>query len=304
MNSIKQYSNEEVIEKYLNHYRHSPESMRMRKSNLNNFFGENHFGFSGNILEISKGDLYDYFDYLNHDPNISLTTKENKWRIMSSFMAFCMEYYDDFMIVVPSKTICWKPTHKEANSNKDVIMDKQEVKKILAWLKDRNFKYYLIFRIFAETGMRKGELINIDYDNIDVEKRYIKTEGKRGVKVYYVSKELSELLEMYVEKRKDVKVETKALFLSTQLRRYSKRPFNRYLKDVLLQIGIEKNITCKSFRSTLNTMRKVMGCTREDRKILINHKTGDVNVEHYVKLNYEQFVELFDRWNPLKKMVL
>ncbi|MFW9973145.1 MAG: tyrosine-type recombinase/integrase, partial [Candidatus Odinarchaeota archaeon] len=157
---------------------------------------------------------------------------------------------------------------------------------------------YLIFRIFAETGMRKGELINIDYDNIDLEKRYLKTKGKTAKKVYYISKDLAKFLEIYLKERSLKNVNSKALFLSPHLKRYAERQFNIYLKKVLADLGIKKDITCHSFRRTLNTLRKVMACPNEDRKILINHKVKDVNVESYVKLNYNQFIDLYDKWNP------
>ena len=41
-----------------------------------------------------------------------------------------------------------------------------------------------------------------------------------------------------------------------------------------------------------------MGCPSEDRKILLNHKVKDVNIESYVKLNYEEYLQLYDDWYP------
>lgn len=304
MSDISDFSNEEIIEKHLSRYSHSPQSQRMRKSCLNYFFGENYFGYKGRVGEVSKADLYDYFDYLNQLESVSLTTKKNKWTILRSFLEFCSEYYDGFVVVFPSKTISWKPTHKEAESNKSVVLTAKEVRKILKWFKKRNFKYYLIFRLFAETGMRKGEIINLEYDCVNIEKRYVKTNGKTGIKVYYISEELRDLLASFVEERKKVRVETKALFLSNQSKKFSERPFNKRLGVARKRVGIEKNVTVKTFRSTLNTLRKLMECHPEDRKILLNHKTGDVNVEHYVKLNYEQFLSLYDKWNPFKRLDL
>ena len=85
----------------------------------------------------------------------------------------------------------------------------------LEYLNLNHFKYYLIFRLFTETGMRKGELINIDYNNVNLEKRYIKTKGKMGNKIYYIPKSLVKFLEIFLEERKLKDVKTKALFLST-----------------------------------------------------------------------------------------
>ena len=303
-NAIRDYSNSLVIEKYLNYYRHSKQSVKVRKSCLRYFFDKKYFGFSNNIYEITKINLIDYFDYLNHKSDISISTKINKWIILKSFLQFCMEYYDDFLVVIPKWMVKWKKVHKESKSNKDVVLSKHEVIKILYWLKKHNHRYYIIYRIFAETGMRKGELINIDYTGVNLGKRYIKSKGKSGRVVYYISRKLRYLLKLYIAEREKVVVGTEALFLSRNSWRYSERAFNFYLKSVLGKIGVNKNVTCKTFRSTLNTLRKLMGCSNENRKILLNHKIVDINVNHYVKLDYVDFIRLYDRWNPFRKMVL
>jgi len=299
--------NNTIISKYLNHYRHSNQSVKTRKSSLNYFFNPKYFGYKGHIFDINTDILIDYFDYLKHLETISLGTKKTKWTLIISFLNFCMEYYRkyNFIVIIPKHSINWNGiNHKEPNTNKDIVMSKEEIKEILEYLKLCHFKYYLIFRIFSETGMRKGELINIDYDEINLEKRFIKTMGKTGKKVYYISKELAKFLKLYLKERKLKIVKTKALFLSIQSKRYTERQFNAYLKKVLNDLKIKKNITCHTFRRTLNTFRKLMGCPNEDRKILLNHKIKDVNIESYVKLNYKQYIELFDKWFPYQDIQL
>ena len=300
---MEKKTNQEIMKKYLIRFQHSKQSIATRKSCLNYFF--KYFGYSGHIHEITKSDLIDYFDYLNQLKTISLGTKKTKWTLLKSFLEYCMEYYDDFLVKIPKHSINWQPNHKIAHSNRDVVMDLDELKKIFDFLKIHHFTYYMIFRIFSETGMRKGELISIDYDQVNLEKRYIETIGKRGRKVYYVSNELNELLKIYIRERKAYnKVASKALFLSQRATRFNIRIFNKYLKNILKQIGIDKNITCHTFRKTLNTLRKNMGCPNEDRKILINHKTHDVNVESYVKLKYNEFIDLYDKWYPYSTILI
>ena len=304
---MKRPSNKVIIEKYLNHYRHSKQSVKTRKSALNYFFKKEYFGYNGHTFDIETDVLIDYFDYLKFLERKSLATKKTKWVLLKSFLNFCMEYYRkyDFNVIIPKHSINWKGIiHKESETNKDIVMTTEEIQNILEYLNLNHFKYYLIFRLFTETGMRKGELINIDYDNIKLEKRYIKTKGKTGYKIYYIPESLVKYLEIFLEERKLKNAKTKALFLSTHLKRYNERVFNAYLKKVLKDLNIEKNITCHTFRRTLNTLRKVMGCPNEDRKILLNHKVQDVNVESYVKMNYKQYIELYDKWYPYYEVVL
>jgi len=304
MSNLTKLTNDNIIEEYLYRFRHSQQSIRTRKSNLNYFFDKKYFGYPGHIFDMNKRSLMKYFDYLNHLETISLQTKKMKWSILRNLLEFCMENYDDFVIKIPKNTIRWKNIHKEPDTNKDIVMTKEEVKEILTYLKHNHYSYYLIFRVFAETGMRKGELIAIDYDKVNLSKRYIETIGKMGKKIYYFSKDLTKHLRIYLKERRLKNVDNKALFISTQLNRYNERPFNVYLKGVLNKLGIEKNVTCHTFRKSLNTFRKLMNCSKEDRKILLNHKTKDVNVNSYVKLNYNEYLDLYDKWYPYSNLNL
>ncbi|KKM19681.1 hypothetical protein LCGC14_1653160 [marine sediment metagenome] len=299
--------NKTIITKYLERYSYSNQSVKTRKSSLNYFFKPRYFDYKRHIFDIHTDTLIDYFDYLKHLKTISLGTKKTKWTLLISFLNFCMEYFRkyNFIVIIPKYSINWSGiNHKEPESNKDIVMTKEEVRDILEYLKLRHFKYYLIFRIFSEVGMRKGELINIDYKGVNLEKRFIKTMGKTGTKVYYISQELGDYLKLYLKERKLKIVKSNALFLSIQSKRYTERQFNAYLKKVLYDLKIKKNITCHTFRRTLNTLRKIMGCPNEDRKILLNHKLSDINVESYVKLNYKQFIELYDKWYPYNEIIL
>jgi len=299
-------TNQEIIGTHLNHYRDSKQSVKTRKSSLNYFFKPEYFGYKGHIFDIDTDILIDYFDYLKHLKTISLGTKKTKWTLLKSFLNFTMEYYRKykFIVIIPQHSINWNGiVHKKSKTNKNVVMSIEEIYSILNYLKLRNFKYYLIFRIFAETGMRKGGLINIDYDKVNIKKRYIDTIEKFSQeKIYYISADLGIFLEIYIKERKLKDVEIKALFLSSYSKRYTERQFNLYLKHVLNDLKIKKKITCHTFRRSLNTFRKVMGCPSEDRKILLNHKVKDVNLESYVKLNYKQFIKLYDNWYPYKEI--
>ena len=79
---------------------------------------------------------------------------------------------------------------------------------------------------------------------------------------------------------------------------------NPHVSGLLEKAGIKKHISVQPFRRVLNTYRKKLGCPNEDRKILLNHKTSDVNVEHYLDLNYKEFVKLYDQWNPFRNLNL
>jgi len=291
-------TNQEIIDRYLKRFSHSKQSQSMRKYCLQYFFSSKFFGYTGEVFNITKRDVLDYFDYLNHLNTICLQTKHNKWMIFRSFLQFIMEYYDGFVIIIPRYSIQWKPIHKKPKSNKDVVMTKEEVKKVLNYMYNNNYNYFLLFRLLAETGMRIGELLYLDCKNLNIKKRYVETEGKTGRKIYYFSEGLVRYLTIYMKERMIIETDSNALFLSIQKKRYSLRTINHYIRNCVIRLNIEKWISCHTFRRTLNTLRKRMGCPKEDRKILLCHKLSDVNFNCYVKLNYNDYIQLYDMWNP------
>jgi integrase len=218
-----------------------------------------------------------------------------------------MEYYNakgyKVYIVIPTKTISWKgAVHKtdEVDTNANVIATKGEIEKMLNYFKIRNFKHYLIFRIFTETGMRLGELVNAKYNEFNHKFRHFNLkEGKTDEKLYNVSKDLARIIRRYITTRKKMDINKEYLFLSNRLKKYSNRSFNLILSRARKKLGIKKNITTKTFRKTLNTLRKKeLGCAKEDRERLMGHKTNDVNINNYTIYDYKDNMELFDRYNP------
>ncbi len=223
-----------------------------------------------------------------------------KWLNLRSFLKFAMEYYDGFVVAIPSNCVRWNPCQKEPDTNKDVVLTKEEVKRLLDYNYTWNYQYYLIVRLYAETGMQAGEFLSANVKDVDVEKRFVSVVGKTGRKVYYFSKGLARHLALYLKERAMVEVDCEALFLSQHKKRYARRTVNNYIHKCAKRVGIDKRVSCHTFRRTINTLRKKMGCPNEDRCILLCHKVGDVNYQCYVKLNYEDYIALYDKWNPYK----
>jgi len=300
--------NDEIIDKYLEHFNNSNQSKKVRRSSLNYFFNSNYFNFNEHVFDITTTTLIDYFNYLKALKNISITTKKFKWTILCSFLNYIMEYYYEdykYFVKIPQKTVNWGNGHKRAKSNKNVIASKDEIVKILGYFKTNDYYGYLMLRLLCESGCRKGGILNLRYEDVNIEKRYFITREKtKDELAYYFSKNLAQHLEMFVEQRKKIESEHEELFLNDKtLKPYSLRALNLKLEKARNSLNIKKRITCHTFRRTINTLRKQMGCSNEDRKILLNHKTtSDVNLNSYTQLEYENFIQMYDTWNPYKDL--
>jgi integrase len=216
------------------------------------------------------------------------------------------EVWEKFIVIIPSRTIDWKgaiPKKKPIDSNADVYANKEEVEEILQYFKRNSFKLYLIFRTIADTGMRKGEIINAKISELNIEERHFYTkEGKTGEKIYPIQKDLAKKLEIYLNGRKKENVKTDILFLNKHLRQYNNKDFNTFLREARNALKINKRITTKTFRKTLNDYRKEMGCNLEDREMLIGHKNDSVNVQNYTRSDIKRHIKTYDNWYPYKDL--
>jgi len=300
-------TNQEIIEEYIDFYKHSKSSQSTRRSCLNYFFKK--YSYSGEIFDITTKELLKYFSWLKNLPDINLTTKKTKWTILSSFLNWLMEDPENkFLVIIPSKRINWNGISlKTDKSNREVYASKDEIKQILDFFKERNIKQWLIFKLFAHTGIRKGELINLRIDEINLEERHIHLYmGKTMEKHYFIPKDDTFLhwLKAYLDKRNGQITDNDYLFLSNRNKPYSERLFNNVLQNAREQLGIEKRITCHTFRRSLNDFRKEMDCSLEDREQLLGHKTRNVNIAGYTKNDIIRHRKLYDKWNPYKELNL
>lgn len=280
------------------------------------------------LLNVKIGSFSRYFEFLNNDREFwTLGTKRMYLSRAKNFVKWIMRNYEEYFSILErleflnylneSDNFKWKhePFHKFPTSNKRTIATKNEMSMILDHYKRRDLEKYYIFYILMFTGMRRFQVCDIRLMRYsleeektvsleeDLNKRILAVRGKvRRTEIYYIPKQLAILLQDHLKNRLKIKVKTDALFVSYQGKEYNPRTLNYSLKVALKRKGIEKPISPHTFRKTLNTERKRMGCIKEDRKILINHREADVNINHYVILRYDEFLALYDRFNPYKNL--
>ena len=329
-------SNQEITSKYLEYFNHSRISQCSHKTSLKLF--ENFINKSFEYLEVK--DVKEFHQYLNTSNNWTLTTKKFYFHIAKRFIEdFLQNYMDCFkpkklilflMFLKDSKNFKWRKEHfhKESERDNNVVLEKSELVKILNHLKRKDMTKYLMVRVIAETGMRRGECLSINlsrkYKGVDfnieedLKNRFVHVLGKTGKKIYFVSRSLSNLLIKFLEQRNKTNVGTNAFFLSNRGNRVSNHVINDLLSGkkgygnnkrrmgVCEILGINKIISPKTFRLTLNDLRERMDCPEKYLKILLNHKESGVNYTHYVsdETKRAKFLEYYDLYNPYKNLKL
>ena len=157
-----------------------------------------------NFKHISTNDLRDYLSNYQNKSNVSKVTLDNLRRILSSFFSWLEE--ENFILKSPVRRI---KKIKTAQTIKETYTDE-----VLETLRDycHNDRDLAIIDLLASTGMRVGELVRLNREDIDFENRecVVFGKGEKERKVYFDARAKIHIIR-YLESRTD---DNNALFVS------------------------------------------------------------------------------------------
>ena len=239
------------------------------------------------IGDIGTNDIRTYLACYQEERGISRVTIDNLRRIFSSFFAWLED--EDYIAKSPVRRI-----HKVRTESlvKEVISDEN-----IEVLRDtcHEIRDLAMIDLLASTGMRVGELVKLNREDINFNERECIVFGKGNKeRIVYFNARAKIHLQQYLAERKD---RNKALFVSLA------KPHNRLqisgVETRLRKIGKLSKIVRvhpHKFRRTLATMAIDKGMPVEQVQKLLGHVKIDTTM-HYamvnqtnVKLSHRKFI--------------
>ena len=229
-----------------------------------------------NVCETNTNDIRCYLAELQEKRGLSKVTMDNLRRIYSSFFSWLED--EDYITKSPVRRI-----HKVRTDAlvKEVLSDEN-----IEVLRDscHEFRDIAMIDLLFSTGMRVGELVRINREDIDLHERQCVVFGKgnKEREVYFNARAKIHL-KKYLEQRTD---DNPALFVSL------KSPYNRLtingVEVRLRKLGAQANIATKvhphKFRRTLATMAIDKGMPIEQVQKMLGHVKIDTTM-HYAMVN-------------------
>lgn len=239
------------------------------------------------IENINTNDLRQYLHDFKQSRNSSKTTIDNLRRIFSSFFSWLED--EDYILKNPVRRI-----HKVKRGRvvKDILTDEK-----LEILRDNcdEIRDLAMIELLASTGIRVGELVNLNIEDINFQERecVVFGKGESERQVYFDAKTKIHL-KRYLEKRKD---NNPALFVSF------KNPHNRLgingVETRLRNLGKKSNIKKlhpHKFRRTMATLAIDKGMPIEQVQKLLGHLQIDTTMQYAmvsqnnVKVSHRKFI--------------
>ncbi len=327
---INGLSNEEIKERFISKF-NSGATKKTYRHLLKTFFKF----YEKSVFEIEAGDILDYFDSLNNNPELTITTKKSTFNCVKGFIShICWRYHRNFpqerkedLFIIQSMfndptAFNWARLGHKAKKEKKP-MEKEEIKEILDFLKLYDNKKYILFKTIAITGMRKGEIISIQLEREgpfgeiitleqDLEENIIPTTGKTAYKEYPISRDsdLQRDLMQFIEYRRGINTDSNKLFINRDKTGFAKygTTLNIYLDKTLERLGYPKTkrrqISPHLFRHTLNTLRESMNCPENVMEALMGHAPSTRTNRRYVHINNNSKVDLAPTYKPYKDLDL
>ena len=261
----------------------SDKSMHYYKSTINNAL----LAVNKDVKHITTDDLRQYLDNYQQTSNASKVTVDNIRRILSSFFSWLEEEF--YIVKSPVRRIHKVKTGKTV---KETYTDEalEEMRDHTSTPRD-----LALIDILSSTGMRVGELVKLNRDDIDFENRecIVTGKGDKQRKVYFDARTKIHL-KKYLDSRTD---DNPALFV-TLLSPYKRLQISG-VEIRLRKIGHELKIPKvhpHKFRRTLATMAIDKGMPIEQVQHLLGHQSMDTTLQYAmvnqnnVKLSHRKFL--------------
>lgn len=244
-------------------------------------------GINKPIKEIVTDDLRNYLTNYQGKKNLSRMTIDNIRRIFSSFFSWLED--EDYILKSPVRRI-----HKIKSTT---VVKETYTDESLEIMRDscKNLRDLALIDILASTGMRIGELVLLNKEDINFNERECIVFGKGNKeRIVYFDARTKIHLKNYLDSRKD---KNNALFVSL------KEPYNRItiggIETRLRKLGHELNIPRvhpHKFRRTLATVAIDKGMPIEQLQRLLGHQRIDTTLQYAmvkqnnVKLAHKKYI--------------
>ncbi len=221
-------------------------------------------------------------------------------------------------VTIPDKTI-----NKIKEDDDLVYLTKDEVFRFLEAAIQDNWKYYILFKTLIDTGLRKGEALalqiqdldfssskikiykTLNYDVNQIEKMFGPPKTETSYRKVLINNDLSTLLSKHLIKQKEIKLkladryhsETNLVFDRGDGLPFAKSTLQRSFNRICKNAGISKHITIHGLRHTHAVLLLESGASLKEVQERLGHKSIQTAADVYVQVSKVLEVRSVDNYS-------
>jgi integrase/recombinase XerD len=169
----------------------------------------------------------------------------------------------------------------------------------------RSWRNYLMMELLCSTGMRCGELVGLDLENVDTNRRTLLIEGKGRKQriVFLASEEVIDALRIYNVLRTAVGCPERALFLNNTHSRLTTQTVQDVVRSLCKSVGIGGRITPHSIRHSVATLLLEHGADIKAVQDILGHSHISTTTI-YLHLSTPYMADVMRRFGPRSQFKL
>jgi len=226
-----------------------------------------------NTNELDTPHMRKYTAFLKTEKKYANATIRRKINSLKSFFNFLVS--QDYIIKNPMRAI----TAPKKEKTLPKFFTEEQIKLLFQVAKESKEDFalrdYMFIKLIANTGMRRSEAINLNFDDIDFGKNTIKIRGKgKRERIVPINKDFSDELFMYFQSRLPLK--NKAVFINQAGNRINAAKAQKIFVNLLKKCGLDgQGLTIHSLRHSYATILVNKGSDIVQVQKLLGH--SDIN---------------------------
>lgn len=245
------------------------------------------------ITDVDKHTLKEFLHHVRFERKVKQKTIENYFSALSTFYDYLtFEGLTASNPILPFRKRYLRRYKNEPNDPPKRIPTVEEVSKLVNSILDPRDKAAVT--LLAKTGIRRGELLRIDVDDINWEEYSItlKATPKRSNRIVFFDDECAILLKRWLKAREKLNPKTKALFINYQSgKRIDRNTIYRIVVEHAKKLGLNW-LHPHIFRHFFTTHMVRAGMPREYVKELRGDKRREA-IDLYYRIDKEELRKIY-----------
>jgi tyrosine recombinase XerC len=285
-----------LFEKYLKSVKFfSKHTLRAYLKDVNDFY----FFFKNkniSLYNITKHNIRLFFIEFDKK-NFSKATIARKFASLRTFYKFLITNN------IVEKNLFGNMYYPKKNKKIPLFLTENEINLLFNNIKNKQLRDIAIIELLYSCGLRVGELINLNLNNIDFVYNMIIVKGKGNKeRIVPVGSKCIKAIKEYINERKTKKIPytiESPVFLNKNNFRLNERSIRRILNKYAIKAGIKKKISPHTLRHTFATHMLDRGCDLRSVQKMLGHENLSTT-QIYTHVTIESLKKIYKKAHPRK----